>query len=65
MMEQMTFLWCSVDTAIIGGLTIFVVGFLIGLACRFHPAPRNDRPPLTQRRQDKIGRGTIVRPGAP
>jgi hypothetical protein len=59
MMEQITLLWCLVDTAVIGGLTIFGEGFLIGLACRFRPAPRDDHPPVTHRQPGGVGRGTI------
>jgi hypothetical protein len=29
-MERTTLIWCSLDTAIIGGLAIFLAGFLAG-----------------------------------
>jgi len=32
-MEQATFVWLDLSTAVIGGLIILVAGFLLGLGC--------------------------------
>lgn len=46
-MEQATFVWFDLSTAVIGGLIILVAGFLLGLGCGIGLGNNNigDDPP--------------------
>jgi hypothetical protein len=56
MVEQTTFLLCSLAAAVTGGLAIFLAGFLIGLACRRRRAPTDNLPPLSHRQPEHLAR---------